>query len=77
MHAFLSTVGGDITTTEDALTINGGKPLTGGRVETFGDHRIAMSAAVAAVLTNAPLTLSDTACVAKSYPAFFDEVVFA
>lgn len=76
MHEFLSTVGGDITVTEDGLIIHGGKPLTGGDVTTFGDHRIAMSAAVASVLTTGPLTLSDTACVAKSYPAFFDEVVY-
>ena len=75
MQAFLSTVGGDITVNEDGLIIHGGKPLTGGKVDVCGDHRIAMSAAVAAVFTSAPLTLSDSACVAKSYPQFFSEVL--
>ena len=75
MHAFISAVGGDITVTDDGLIINGGKPLTGGVADTCGDHRIAMSAAVASTFTSAPLTLTDADCVAKSYPSFFEDVI--
>ena len=62
---------------DDAFTVHGlGARFAGGvEVSAFGDHRIAMSAAVAATFSNAPLDLDDPACAAKSYPGFFD--VFA
>ncbi|MBR2010224.1 MAG: 3-phosphoshikimate 1-carboxyvinyltransferase [Clostridia bacterium] len=75
--AFLRTLGGDITENEDGLTVVGGKPLHGGTVNTCGDHRIAMSAAAAALLTEEAVTIPHAECVQKSYPTFFDEVVLA
>ena len=59
---------------EDAFTVHGsGLPFPGGvELESFGDHRIAMAAAVAATRANAPLSIDNAACVAKSYPGFFD-----
>ena len=75
--AFLSTLGGDIKETEDGLVIVGGKPLHGGCVDVCGDHRIAMSAAVAALLTDRPVVIEHAECVQKSYPDFFKEVIFA
>lgn len=74
--AFLSTLGGDIQETEDGLIIVGGKPLHGGRVDVCGDHRIAMSAAVASLLTDEAVVIEHAECVQKSYPDFFKEAVF-
>lgn len=74
--AFLSTLGGDIKETADGLVILGGKPLHGGTVDVCGDHRIAMSAAVAALLTDDPVVIEHAECVHKSYPDFFKEAVF-
>lgn len=75
--AFLRTLGGDITETPDGLTIVGGKPLHGGTVDACGDHRIAMSAAAAALLSRGVVTIPHAQCVQKSYPTFFEEAVFA
>jgi len=69
----LSILGADIKETEDGLIINGGKPLTGGTVSSHSDHRIAMSAAIAAVLCNEPVIIRGAEAVNKSYPTFFEE----
>ena len=45
----------------------------GETVKTFGDHRIAMSAAVMACYASRPVTVEGAECVAKSYPAFWDD----
>ena len=49
-------------------SVRGGKP-----VNTFGDHRIAMSAAVMACYSKIPVTVEGAECVAKSYPGFWDD----
>ena len=46
---------------------------TGKPVNTFGDHRIAMSAAVMACYSRIPVTVEGAECVAKSYPGFWDD----
>ena len=48
--------------------VKSGKP-----VNTFGDHRIAMSAAVMACYSKIPVTVEGAECVAKSYPGFWDD----
>ena len=45
----------------------------GRSVNTFGDHRIAMSAAVMACFSKIPVTVEGAECVAKSYPGFWDD----
>jgi 3-phosphoshikimate 1-carboxyvinyltransferase len=59
--------------TDDTFTVRGtSSPFPGGvEIQSYGDHRIAMSAAVAATRAAAPLRLDNPACAAKSYPAFF------
>lgn len=59
---------------DDVFTVHGnGIPYPGGvELRTFGDHRIAMSAAVAATAAKGPLVIDNPDCVAKSYPGFFD-----
>ena len=46
--------------------------FTGGTVDTFNDHRIAMSAAIAATVANGPVTILGAQCVNKSYPSFWE-----
>ena len=48
--------------------VKSGKP-----VDTFGDHRIAMSAAVMACYSEIPVTVAGAECVAKSYPGFWED----
>ena len=45
----------------------------GGTVNTYSDHRIAMSAAIAASTAKSPVTIIDAKCVSKSYPTFWNE----
>ena len=76
VSAFLRVMGANITEEEDGLLIVGTKKLNGGRIDACGDHRIAMSAAVAAALTDEAVVIPNAACVAKSYPTFFEDVIF-
>jgi 3-phosphoshikimate 1-carboxyvinyltransferase len=56
---------------EDTLTLWGGRPLPGGTVDGCSDHRIVMAAAVAALRTQGPVTITDAQAVQKSWPEFF------
>ncbi|MGN1002537.1 MAG: 3-phosphoshikimate 1-carboxyvinyltransferase [Oscillospiraceae bacterium] len=67
----LTALGGDVTERPDGLSIRGRKRLRGGVVNSVGDHRIAMSAAVAAIACEGPVTVLGAECVSKSYPAFW------
>ena len=71
--ALLRDLGGTVEELEDGLVIHGRGSLRGGAVDSAGDHRIAMSAAVASCLCREPVELSDGDCVAKSYPGFWDD----
>ena len=69
----LQSLGGSVEELADGLVIHGSGSLTGGVAESFGDHRIAMSAAVAGCLCREPVALSGAECVAKSYPRFWED----
>ena len=69
----ISALGGDIAETSDGLIIRDVPRLTGGTVCAAGDHRIAMSGAVAATVSGGVVTILGAESVAKSYPAFWDE----
>ncbi len=68
----LNQIGADVTVSEDGLVINGTK-LTGGHASSAGDHRIAMSLAVASALCKNPVVLEGAEHVSKSAPQFWDE----
>lgn len=70
----LSAMGGDITATNDGFIINGGKPLRGASIETFHDHRIAMSFAIADLAADGSNSYDHPECVNISYPAFFNDL---
>ena len=70
----LTALGADVTETEDSLVINGRPSLRGGTVDSFGDHRIAMMAAIASAACTGPVTISGAQAVNKSYPAFWKDL---
>ena len=70
--AMLEALGGNAEATEEALTVYG-TGLTGGMVDSVNDHRIAMSAAIAATVCTEPVTILGAQCVKKSYPHFWEE----
>lgn len=56
----------------DGMVINGPQQILGGVVESFGDHRIAMSLAIAGLCALEPVTVKDTGCVRTSFPGFVE-----
>ena len=71
VSAMLRALGAKTEELPDALTVHGSDTLRGGTVDSFGDHRIAMSAAVAAIACKGPVTVLGAEAVEKSYPAFW------
>lgn len=69
MAAGLKAIGAAIEETPDGAIIEGGS-LRGGEVDSHGDHRIAMSFAVAGLLAEEPIRIADCANVATSFPGF-------
>jgi 3-phosphoshikimate 1-carboxyvinyltransferase len=68
----LNKLGADIQEGEDYLLIRGVESFTGGLVDSWGDHRIAMMLAVAALKCTEPVLLTGSGSVAKSFPDFFE-----
>jgi 3-phosphoshikimate 1-carboxyvinyltransferase len=58
---------------DDGMAIDGGTGLEGAEIESFGDHRIAMSFAVAGLIANGPTVIKDAECVEISYPGFWED----
>ncbi len=67
-----SKLGADITELKDGMIINGSQQLEGNICDSWGDHRIAMSLAIAATLSSGETTINNSECVNISYPEFFD-----
>ncbi len=70
----LGALGANITQTDDGLLIVGQNSLFGASVDSFNDHRIAMSVAVAASICTGEISLSGAQAVTKSYPRFWDDM---
>jgi len=67
-------IGIDIQIEGDAMLIPGGQ-IRSGQTEAHNDHRIAMALAVAGLSATQPVMIQGTECIAKSYPAFFNDLV--
>jgi 3-phosphoshikimate 1-carboxyvinyltransferase len=65
----LSTVGIDVRERPDGLDIEGGE-IKGGRIDSAGDHRVAMAFAIASCRASEPIEILDTGPVATSFPDF-------
>src|SRR5258708_38717532 len=74
MAANLRAFGIEVTEHDDGMTIHGGSPLTGARVGSFGDHRIAMACAILGLFAKGETTITETGCIATSYPTFQDDL---
>ena len=69
----LRALGAEAEELPDGLVIRGGRTLAGGTVDACGDHRIAMSAAVAGGICRGAVTICGSECVQKSYPDFWTD----
>jgi 3-phosphoshikimate 1-carboxyvinyltransferase len=56
------------------MVIRGSERPLRGEIHTHGDHRIAMAFGVLGALDGAAITIDDPACVAVSYPGFWDDL---
>ncbi len=71
----LTRLGIQVRVKGDHMWIQGGR-ITGGEIETFDDHRMAMAAAVAGLVSGEGVKIRDWRCVFKSYPGFFQDLEF-
>jgi 3-phosphoshikimate 1-carboxyvinyltransferase len=70
----LRAFGATVTEHDDGMTVHGGSPLTGAKVGSFGDHRIAMACAILGLFARGETTVTETACIATSYPTFQEDL---
>jgi len=73
MHAMkegLSKLGAKVTTTRDSIQIDPPEKLANAEIETYGDHRVAMSFSLAA-LGSATIKIKDPDCTRKTFPDYF------
>ena len=71
MATGLRNLGIQVDETEDGAVVHGGR-LKGGTVQSFGDHRIAMSLAIAGTVADGAVSVKQTDAVATSFPGFVD-----
>jgi 3-phosphoshikimate 1-carboxyvinyltransferase len=69
-----SFLGADIKIENNCMMITGGK-LKGGEVDSHGDHRLAMALAISSIITEGNVIMSNSDCVSKSYPNFFEDFI--
>jgi 3-phosphoshikimate 1-carboxyvinyltransferase len=74
MVANLTSMGADVEATEDGMIIHGGKPLHGATIESKLDHRIAMSFAIAGLVSEGKTIVNNADCVTISYPTFYSDL---
>jgi 3-phosphoshikimate 1-carboxyvinyltransferase len=70
----LRKMGAEIEELPDGMKIRGGQQLHGAELDSFGDHRIAMAFAVAALRAESETTILDSDAAGVSYPTFFAEL---
>ena len=67
----LSAIGANIQIQGDSMLIEGAA-LSRGEIRSYNDHRIAMSAAIAALFIENPVYINEIKCINKSFPTFFE-----
>lgn len=75
ISSVLNSIGGKITPTDDGLIIKPINEFIGGVTDSFGDHRIVMSLAIAATRSIKPIIIQNADAVNKSYPNFFKDYI--
>lgn len=66
----LKRMGGEVVEFPDGMDITGGLPLKGAEIDSYNDHRIAMSFSIAALFAEGETLIRDVDCVSTSYPGF-------
>lgn len=74
MASELGKMGVGIEEFEDGMVIKGTESLSGAKCKSWGDHRIAMSIAIAATCARGETEIEDAGCVSVSYPGFFEVI---
>lgn len=70
MAAELSRLGAEVEERPDGMVIHGGRPLSGTVCASHGDHRVAMSLAVAGLAADGETRITETECIETSFPGF-------
>ena len=70
--SMLNSLGANITPTDDGMVIWGKEKLVGGITDSFNDHRIAMSAAIASLICESSVKITNFEAINKSYPTFLE-----
>jgi 3-phosphoshikimate 1-carboxyvinyltransferase len=70
----LKAMGADITATDDGMIIRGTGSLHGAKIQSYDDHRIAMSFAIAALCAEGNTDIENAECVNISYPRFYEDL---
>ena len=70
----LAALGVSISEHEDGMTVEGGRGVHGGDVQSFGDHRLAMALAAAALAGSGDVRIAGAEAVSVSYPAFWQHL---
>jgi 3-phosphoshikimate 1-carboxyvinyltransferase len=65
-------MGCDVEEFDDGLAVKGSTKLRGAQIDSRGDHRIAMSFAIAGLIAEGETEIVGSECVAVSFPEFFD-----
>ncbi len=73
----LETLGVRVQESRDGFFIPPGQTLRGGRIRTFGDHRVAMAFGIASLIAEEPIELDDPGCAAVSFPGYYEELASA
>lgn len=71
--SLLNSLGGKVEVFDDSLTVYPINEFSGGEVDSFNDHRIAMAASIAATRSKNPVIIRNANAVEKSYPDFFND----
>lgn len=66
----LTRMGAHVETLPDGFRVHGPTPLSGARVSSHGDHRLAMSLSIAALVAKGITIVEDTECADDSFPGF-------
>jgi 3-phosphoshikimate 1-carboxyvinyltransferase len=67
-------MGANISPRNDGMEVVGTSKLTGAVVESYNDHRVAMSLAIAALCAEGTTTINKSDCIRISYPNFFKDI---
>lgn len=70
----LRKLGANIEPTDDGMIIYGKTALTGGEVDSYGDHRIGMAMAIAGLICENNVIINNSDAISISYPNFFEHI---